>query len=781
MDEATRALFTANLDRWATELIDRGRYPFRRTETFLPLLTEAGEIAPPLIFWINRDSFMAGGLLFFPGKKEDGSEAGLHCSRALGIECFITWSADEIIFWQEEDGKACPRRKVPWSRPGVNDTASFLKILRQILEELKTFAVLGARPADQLSPFYFANFCRIFLLEEQASLEEAFRVARGENRLSENAPEPRVLTLHKNILTCLRLLALAHCDGLPPGVRPDGLEKAMYFSIDRLSPEIRFLMDPGPDELPLPPASAVRFHHFYRRLVQLRAGLDDTRLAETIRILLQHGSSCLGGFADPFPLSSPEEPILRVNPAYPSSDGSAETGAFPLLAAHALFRFLQATPPAAARGFEPACMELPSSPKTITGTLYDTRIPRPLRREWLTARLRTVWPNRRFSLPPRTPYWVFEFLHLLGLADKGAQINLRLPADWLSEEFGAAPEELIRDFFTLDRLEFESVRTLRLQLVKDSRPWHETVLSGPHGQRRRTWETIREHRSQLLLVLHLPAPIIELLEKERLRSPEKEDLTRHARGIYLFTRSSLGRYLWSIISGGAPLPPRSRLRREILRRKLPLPSDQILKGLGLSSGQNPPSRKDLDGELEAWLGDAARPRKRLGEGKKPVEDPSGTMPPPRESLKESIIQEVFMDGVPEFPAHYLYDYFRPKLTEFTLEGPLKVEGEFFGRIRLRDHKGDLLEVEGPEKARALILSSVHGRVSAALPEDRTICEDITTRYLADLTALKMSLVRTACRRTSEERAARKLAEEIWESMHLPPWSWIGSEKTYFYV
>ena len=68
MDQDTLRQLAQQLALWAQEFITGGRSPFRRVETFAPLLTEAGEINPPLVFWINRDSHMAGGAIFFPGQ-----------------------------------------------------------------------------------------------------------------------------------------------------------------------------------------------------------------------------------------------------------------------------------------------------------------------------------------------------------------------------------------------------------------------------------------------------------------------------------------------------------------------------------------------------------------------------------------------------------------------------------------------------------------------------------------------------------------------------------------
>ncbi|MBE0596023.1 MAG: hypothetical protein IH614_01995, partial [Desulfuromonadales bacterium] len=114
MDHQTLQLFGRQLARWAEEFIAEGRFPFRRIETSLPLLTALGEISLPLVLWVNRDSFMAGGLFLFPTRTtEEELESGLAFADALGLRHFVTWARREIIIWEAAGGEAHACRRIP--------------------------------------------------------------------------------------------------------------------------------------------------------------------------------------------------------------------------------------------------------------------------------------------------------------------------------------------------------------------------------------------------------------------------------------------------------------------------------------------------------------------------------------------------------------------------------------------------------------------------------------------------------------------------------------------
>ncbi|MFQ5578458.1 MAG: hypothetical protein ACE5G8_15865, partial [Anaerolineae bacterium] len=560
MDQHTLQLFSRQLAHWAETAISQGRFPFRKVETFPSLITEEGEHRPPLVFWVNRASCMAGGILLFPPQEaEQGVALGRLCAQALGLRHFVTWAAREIVFW-EDRGEAAARGKTLPLPDSDRAAAGFRDALTAVMEELKVLSVLGAVAPAQLSAHYLVNLCRGTLQASQPFLTEACRVARGEKRLPEKALPPEDLAHHKGALTLLRLIALIVHDRLPPTVQPEGLERAMRFALDTLPPGPREARSMAADELPLPAESAVAFHHLFRRLVQLRLGNDRQRITRFLEILLDHEANRLGGFPLPFGAGEAGETTLLVNPdrLYRQGEEAIEVAPAPILAFTALLRDLQGLAPIRAQAAEPFTFASVPAPAAVKGTLAANDIPPAPHRRRLAAQLRTSWPARRFSLPPRTPRWVWEFLHLLGLAEEQARIELNTPGGWLTADYGIPLAELFREQFTLDHLACSADDHLQLRLTKGFDPEGVTTLVGPEGMRQVPWGKIRGgHRSLLPLALHLPDDLFSLLEEGFLQIPAAHGCPDAGeRELYLFSRSSLGRLLWGIVSGGRPLPQR---------------------------------------------------------------------------------------------------------------------------------------------------------------------------------------------------------------------------------
>jgi len=272
------------------------------------------------------------------------------------------------------------------------------------------------------------------------------------------------------------------------------------------------------------------------------------------------------------------------------------------------------------------------------------------------------------------------------------------------------------------------------------------------------------------LLIALPEELRQALEDARLRIPSRDNWPEALeRGIFLFTRSSLGRYLWRVTSGGRPLPRRRALQKELCRRGLPLPDATVLTGLQRLTGKNGAAagQAALDRELSLWLDiphslpTAADPARRAADAAPDPSDP--------DNPDETIARQVFVDGIPLFPEHYLYDYYRPELIEHAVAGPLRIDGEFFDAVTLRTAERGTLQVEGRETARALVLISSVRSGPVALPADRHITTVILERYLDDLRRLRHKLIREIFRQQSDAQAAETLVEKLWKEQRLPPW------------
>jgi len=775
MDQNTLQLFGRQLAHWSETAVSQGRSPFRRIETEPLLLTAGGEFRPAIVFWINRDSCMAGGVLLLPPREaEEAAEMGRHCASALGLRHFVTWAAREVVFWEERGSALARHKSLPL--PAASQTAAedFHAALRIVMEELKILSVVGAVPPEQLSPYCLANLCHTVLDAALPPIEEGYRIARSEGLLEQ--PEATAsLAFSKGLLTLLRLLALVFYDRLPSAVQPEGLERAMRFALDTLPPQLRLPLSAEENDIPLPAESAVRFHHLLRRLTQLQCGRDRQRAAQVVRILLDHHAQRLAAFPlEPAPLPAAGLTLL-LNPAEPYPAGGAQTlevASPPQLALLALLRELQGLPPAELQSGDLFGLSLPAPLAAIRGTLNAPEIPADAERRKLSAYLRTSWPARRFSLPRRTPRWAWVFIHLLGLAEKGADLDVVIPEEWLSTSYGEALRRLLAEEYLLRSLSRSPTGGLRLKLLRSQAPDSLTTVVGPDGPRQLPWGRLcAAHPVLFRLALNTPEPVYRLLEEELLQLPGEADWpTAAEHAIFRYTRSPLGAFLWEVVSGGLPLPPATTLRAGVLRHGLPLPAVDILEMLQRLPAEDTAKQTQAAFETELFRQLGYEPCATTGSGRRdrpPPSPPSGKKAN-SEELAARIRAEVFVDGLPSFPEQYLYDYYRPALRHYTFSGPLQICDEFFGRVTLRDRQGATVEVEGSESAQALQLASFTHPDEVELPVDPRLTAAILSRYLADLVNLHRELSRQCHLHLADRRSANAMAEEIWQSLPLPP-------------
>ena len=90
-------IFSRQIAAWAEDLLEHGRYPFRKISVAPRVMTPAGEIRPDLVLWINRPSCMAGGVLFLPrGDAQEHYPAYAQAAQSLGLTCFAAWDTHAI-------------------------------------------------------------------------------------------------------------------------------------------------------------------------------------------------------------------------------------------------------------------------------------------------------------------------------------------------------------------------------------------------------------------------------------------------------------------------------------------------------------------------------------------------------------------------------------------------------------------------------------------------------------------------------------------------------------
>jgi hypothetical protein len=774
IDPDTLRQFTDQLSHWAESLISRGRSPLRKVETFPSLLTAIGEQRPPLLFWINRDSCMAGGVVLFPEDNDAAAmEMGHYCAQALGLRYFITWTRSEVSFWDDETPPRL-RKTLPLTKKAPASTRDFQEALQLLLEEVKLLSVLAAVPPPELSACYLANMWRTTLLAAEPQLNEHYRIARSEERLVKG-DIPEQLAIGKGFLTFVRLLALSHYDLLPTEMQPHQLEEEIGRALPTLPPGLRQSLAMGDKELPLPEPVAVRYHLLFRRLTQLRPASDLQRCCQALALLLKQEHQRLGGYVPPFPVPATAASLL-LNPdrAYETIAPALEFASAPLLAGLALQRSLCSQP---AVEQTVSLWQAPENfaPSHISGTLTDQRLPSLEGRNHFLALLRRSWPNRRFRLPATTPTWIWQLLHLLGIASDHAIIELRLPGGWLASNYGLIVLELLQKQFTLDQLCDEADLGITLRIEKSADDHRITALVHSNTTRTAEWRWLNsQHPALLPLALYLPKPLFSLLQDGLLCLPETQTWPDDcSEAIFAFTRSALGQAFWKLLGEGRPLPRRALLQKEVLRTGLPLPSAKVLNQLqrAMASEISDSTRqRAYERELALWLGSDltsiisgpwAEDYQSITT--REVEDDP-------KDLAEAIALEVFVDGIPVFPDHYLYDYYRPELRTYAFTPPLTRGSEFFGRVELIDQQKCQLEVEDLDTARALLLCAAAGKTSTALPVEGQFTAAIVQRYLADLQNLHQILSRSCHCHCSDPLQAETLTEAIWASQPLPDWN-----------
>ena len=163
----------------------------------------------------------------------------------------------------------------------------------------------------------------------------------------------------------------------------------------------------------------------------------------------------------------------------------------------------------------------------------------------------------------------------------------------------------------------------------------------------------------------------------------------------------------------------------------------------------------------------------------------------RKKLFLKITEIVEIQGIPQFPQQYLYDFYRPQLTTYpTATTTWQLTTEFMGRYQLnhattakhvnrktndntvdtRAEADDLEEitVDNEYLAHAIILVS-HTDIAIKLPDDPEICRTILTRYLMDINDIHSTIWREVHAAMPHNKTANKLVTKIWQSLPLPPW------------
>jgi len=758
--------FTEQLAVWTEAIIEFGRTPFRRVETYPQIATELGIVEPPLVFWINRQSLMAGGILLVPaGDLQAELERGRSCALALGLRHFVTWEATQVRIWQIVGDSIKEERKLPLQAPDQPDTFRYL--LEELLDALKLLAVLGAIPAQELSPHYFNNLFLITMQQTAGPLLQEYRRLRSEtegqlNNLDEHAQEA-------NRLLLLKILSALLFSRLPETIHPESLEQSVNSALVQLSAPLQeaFTCKILPEEPALPLESAVAFHHLLLRLGQLSWQQPLQRAETSLHELIK------GWYGD---LSNIPPASVYIYPALPPIGTIAQlvlSDSPVLLAAQAMLAKL-----AGGMGPRLVCGQLLDLNSTLlpdqkiyARLLNNNPITGPQRQEHIIA-LRKSWPSRRFKLNTGQAHWMWEFIHLLGICPPHGELELEIPKVCLKTPADDVIWSILAEHFQFRRIEKLDETNILLNLQKSAGneesfeiilPDETRVITDPGDP--------PQLRNRILLSLALPADIFSLLGNE-LPWVMEEGMTEDQPGWDIYSRSKLYRLLTEVLCLRKKSTKRNLGITQSECRDIPGPDVLQLKELETlakihSRERKQPSADHLLAELFSCpaVAEIALPQ-RIHASPSAATDAMIMA-----DLHDTIYEQLVIHGIPNFPEQYLYFLEEPELQRYSFTPPLAVKDRLLGQFILEDASGRVVEGYGEELEQALLICAEIGKDTVELPQDRHQLTKLLSYYKKDLKGLYKVLSQLCYSRIEESLLARKLIKKLWQKMHLPAPTW----------
>ncbi len=754
--------FTQQLASWSRTIIEFGRLPFRRVETYPTIATDLGTVQPPLVFWINRQSLMAGGILLIPETgSEPDLELGCACCEALGLKHFVTWEARQVRIWQTDNRQVSTERCLPLQAPEQPDTFRYL--LEDVLNALKLLAIIGAVPPQKLAPQYFNNLFQITLEQTAQSLIEDYRKLRSEH------DDFRKIDLdyqahEANRIFLLKILALLLFDELPGATQPEKLEEVIDQCVGSLPAELSsILLQPGIVDAPaLPLSAAIGFHHLLMRLQQLSWAENTDRAVHSLNQLISSWyparNICLSG-------------DICINPAAPQNRDFSSyllSDQLPVLAATGLL----------ARASSQALPQLifgsvflyqgemnPSG--TVSARLLDQNLVTGQERQDIAISLRKAWPSRRFKIRAGQPRWLWEFIYLLGVTPGETKLHLELPLSALKTPGDGILWQVLAEHCAIDRILKNSEQEIILQIRKS--PDQADSLQILTGSEERILDLPIEApqlRTRILLTLLLPDEVFRLLGEEiTWYSPEVA--VESPRGWELYTRSKLFQLFRAILSSSTKV---TRETTTFKPEEVPCPDLPYIKELALTSLRNNSRQASIDKLLADLLN---KPILTNLEIPRQAQATDSQLPATEitEEMKENLKELILAHGRPDFPEQYFYFLEQPQLVSYRLTPPLVSKGSILGQFELEDANGQRIEGYGEELEQALMICAEIGKKHFELPSDRYQLTRLLEYYKKDLGALYKTLEQHCYSLIENPQAARKQIQVIWQELQLPGPGW----------
>lgn len=757
--------FAHQLASWSQSIIELARLPFRRVETYPKISTDLGTVQPPLVFWINRQSLMAGGILLIPEKDIDHElKIGQACCEALGLKHFVTWEAQQVRIWETGQEQLKEERCLPLQAPDQPDTFRYL--LEDVLNALKLLAILGAVPPQQLAAQYFNNLFQITLEQTAPSLIEDFRKLRSEHNhfkaidLDQQANET-------NRLFLLKILALLLFDKHPETVQPEQVELTINQSVASLPTELsRILLQPCVSEPPpLAFEAAVGFHHLLMRLQQLHWADNNDKAVRSLEKLMHswYGKELVCSTADVC--------IYPESPQRESFSNCLLSDQLPILAATGLFaRAAQQNLPQLLYGPVFHLNSDGESAKVVAARLLNQRGITGEERQGITIDLRRAWPSRRFSIRAGQPYWLWECIYLLGVIPQQTTLEAEFSLSALQSPNGDILWQIIGEHFVPDQIHKTGPDRVIVRLIKtDNRAETCTIVL---DDEQRTLELAPDTdllRGQILLALLLPEEIFALLGVEIVWNlPPRTEVT-HQQGRDLFCQSKLFQLFRTILSVSG------KKTRETDTSHIPTLDSHYLKELALHAQQQKKTKAkfNIDKTLADLLCCPLLENLKIPRSS-PQLSHQVTTAEVTEETRQKIRDQLLAHGCPRFPEQYLYFLEHPTLEKYRFIPPLKAKGGILGQFELEDAEGNIIEGYGEELEQTLLVCSAIEKSKLELPTDRHQLATLIEYYKKDLNRLYKTLEQECYSLIGNPQTAKKQINLIWRELKLPEPGWFKS-------
>ncbi len=760
-------LFANQLCTWSEQIIENGRTPFRRVDLFHQLQTAAGPCSPPLIFWINRQSMIAGGLLFLPDSSAKDYRTEAAAAAALGLKHFVTWETDQINIWQTGKDGIDRLKSLPLTTTA--DPAVFHHRLYEIIDLLKLLSVTGRVETGAISPYYLLNLLNETLALANQGFIEHSRLLRNEK--TSHLPAAQEAE-DWNRLSLLRLLCLLNWQQLPHNLTSENLAQ----TLDELLPKLPdplgtclHTLSPPPHQK-LPTGSAVAFHHLLLRLQQVGWQEQGPRNTQVLRLLLTqwYGAKGDGTHSGVNPRLIFHSRELAPACQREVSHSSAQ------LASNTLWRLLEEKPHPEQHQGDAFHFAEPFAEQSLHANFFGDLRPDPALRRELSGHLRISWPNRRLTIPGDLPAWVSEAAHLLGLCNTDSRIELHLPDNWLRLVRGTFFNDLLFENFALIMIDTSASgrHLLTLQRNRDEILTRCLLADGE----RRTLELGPDPKQaceRLLYALELPASPYALFADQQLVPVSADSFkVNHEQALRYYAASRIGRLLWSFCSQAQQPQQFEELLRTAEKAGWLVPDAIHLNELEhLLSTAGKETSKGSDDLLTQLFG---------REVDADLDSSSAILPsktetrPLNRTLGEELLRQLEVEGVPHFPNTYLYRQATGPLHSYNFTPPLELRQEMLGQYELLDAKEKILEVCGEETKDALMLASLLEMNSLELPLDRQQTAEMLDSYRQDLKLLQIKM-ETLCQRHIEDpQTAIRLQKKLWQQLPLPPFKWLSS-------